>query len=65
MEKVDKKLIDIYELLGDYLEKAGYFEEDEDDVKEETEENEENKDEKNEKNETYSEEEVQEILNRE
>lgn len=62
MEKVDKKLIDIYELLGDYLEKAGYFEEDEDDVKEETEENEENKDEKNE---TYSEEEVQEILNRE
>ena len=62
MEKVDKKLIDIYELLGDYLEKAGYFEEDVDDVKEETEENEENKDEKKE---TYSEEEVQEILNRE
>lgn len=62
MEKVDKKLIDIYELLGDYLEKAGYFEKDEDDVKEETEENEENKDEKNE---TYSEEEVQKILNRE
>ena len=63
MEKVDKKLIDIYELLGDYLEKAGYFEEeDADDVKEETEENEENKDENKE---TYSEEEVQEILNRE
>lgn len=63
MEKVDKKLIDIYELLGDYLEKAGYFEEEDvDDVKEETEENEENKDEKKE---TYSEEEVQEILNRE
>lgn len=65
MEKVDEKLIDIYELLGDYLEKAGYFEEeddDEDEVKEETEENEKNKDEKDE---TYSEEEVQEILNRE
>ena len=62
MEKVDEKLVDIYELLGDYLEKAGYFEEDVDDVKEETEENEENKDEKKE---TYSEEEVQEILNRE
>ena len=63
MEKVDEKLVDIYELLGDYLEKAGYFEEEDvDDVKEETEENEENKDEKKE---TYSEEEVQEILNRE
>lgn len=60
MEKVDEKLIDIYELLGDYLEKAGYFEEeDKDEVKEETEEN------KDKKNETYSEEEVQEILNRE
>lgn len=63
MEKVDEKLIDIYELLSDYLEKAGYFEEeDKDEVKEETEETEENKDKKNE---TYSEEEVQEILNRE
>lgn len=63
MEKVDEKLIDIYELLGDYLEKAGYFEEeDKAEVKEETEETEENKDKKNE---TYSEEEVQEILNRE
>lgn len=63
MEKVDEKLVDIYELLGDYLEKAGYFKEEvEDEVKEETEENEENKDKKNE---TYSEEEVQEILNRE
>lgn len=63
MEKVDEKLVDIYELLGDYLEKAGYFEEeDKGEVNEETEENEENKDEKKE---TYSEEEVQEILNRE
>lgn len=62
MEKVDKKLIDIYELLGDYLEKAGYFEEKEEEVKEEPEENEENNDEKDE---TYTEEEVQEILNRE
>lgn len=62
MEKVDKKLIDIYELLGDYLEKAGYFEEKDEEVKEATEENEENNDEKNE---TYTEEEVQEILNRE
>lgn len=62
MEKVDKKLIDIYELLGDYLEKAGYFEEKEEEVKEEPEENEENNDENKE---TYTEEEVQEILNRE
>ena len=63
MKNLDEKLVNIYELLGDYLEKAGYFEEeDADDVKEETEENEENKDEKKE---TYSEEEVQEILNRE
>ena len=66
MKNLDEKLVNIYELLGDYLEKAGYFEEEDvDDVKEETEENEENKDEKNKKNETYSEEEVQEILNRE
>lgn len=63
MKNLDEKLVNIYELLGDYLEKAGYFEEEDvDDVKEETEENEENKDEKKE---TYSEEEVQEILNRE
>ena len=63
MKNLDEKLVNIYELLGDYLEKAGYFEEeDADDVKEETEENKENKDEKKE---TYSEEEVQEILNRE
>lgn len=62
MEKVDEKLIDIYELLGDYLEKAGYFEEKEAEDKEEPEENEENNDEKDE---TYTEEEVQEILNRE
>ena len=63
MKNLDEKLVNIYELLGDYLEKAGYFEEEDvDDVKEETEENKENKDEKKE---TYSEEEVQEILNRE
>ena len=63
MKNLDEKLVDIYELLSDYLEKAGYFEEeDKDDIKEETEETEENKDEKKE---TYSEEEVQEILNRE
>lgn len=62
MKNLDEKLVNIYELLGDYLEKAGYFEEKEEDVKEEPEENEENNDEKDE---TYTEEEVQEILNRE
>lgn len=62
MEKVDKKLIDIYELLGDYLENAGYFEEKEEEVKEEPEVNEEDNDEKEE---TYTDEEVQEVLNRE
>lgn len=59
MKNLDEKLVNIYELLGDYLEKAGYFEEKEEEVKEEPEENEENNDE------TYTEEEVQEILNRE
>ncbi len=62
MKNLDEKLVNIYELLGDYLEKAGYFEEKEEEVKEESEENEENNDEKDE---TYTEEEVQEILNRE
>jgi len=62
MKNLDEKLVNIYELLGDYLEKAGYFEEKEEEVKEEPEENEENNDEKDE---TYTEEEVQEILNRE
>ena len=62
MKNLDEKLVNIYELLGDYLEKAGYFEEKEKEVKEEPEENEENNDEKDE---TYTEEEVQEILNRE
>lgn len=63
MKNLDEKLVNIYELLGDYLENVGYFEEDDkDEVKEETEETEENKDEKKE---TYSEEEVQKILNRE
>lgn len=62
MKNLDEKLVNIYELLGDYLEKAGYFEEKEEEVKEEPEENEENNDEKDK---TYTEEEVQEILNRE
>lgn len=62
MEKVDEKLIDIYELLGDYLEKAGYFEEKEAEDKEVDDEVDDDNDEKEE---TYTEEEVQEILNRE
>lgn len=62
MEKVDEKLIDIYELLGDYLEKAGYFEEKEAEDKEVDDDND---DKDGDKDETYTEEEVQEILNRE
>lgn len=62
MKNLDEKLVNIYELLGDYLEEVGYFEEKEEEVKEEPEDNEENNDEKDE---TYTEEEVQEILNRE
>lgn len=64
MKNLDEKLVNIYELLSDYLEEVGYFEEKEDkeEVKEEPEENEENNDEKDE---TYTDEEVQEILNRE
>lgn len=66
MEKIDKKLIDIYEVLGDYLEKAGYFDEKEEkeaEVSEEVSEEPENEDEND--NETYTDEEVTEILNRE
>lgn len=63
MEKIDKKLIDIYEVLGDYLEKAGYFDEKEAEVSEEVSEEPENEDEND--NETYTDEEVTEILNRE
>ena len=62
MEKVDEKLIDIYELLGDYLEKAGYFEEKEVEDKEVDDEVDVDNDDKDE---AYTEEEVQEILNRE
>ena len=63
MEKVDEKLIDIYELLGDYLEKAGYFEEKE--VEDDKEVDVDNDEKDDDKDETYTEEEVQEILNRE
>lgn len=63
MEKIDKKLIDIYEVLGDYLEKAGYFDEKEEKEAEVSEEIPENEDEND--NETYTDEEVTEILNRE
>ena len=65
MKNLDEKLVNIYELLSDYLEEVGYLEEKEDkkeEVKEELAENDENNDEKDE---TYTEEEVQEILNRE
>ena len=64
MKNLDEKLVNIYELLSDYLEEVGYFEEKEDkeEVKEELAENDENDDEKDE---TYTDEEVQEILNRE
>ena len=65
MEKIDKKLIDIYEILGDYLEKAGYFDEKEEKEAEVSEEVAENEDENDNENETYTDEEVTEILNRE
>lgn len=69
MKNLDEKLVNIYELLSDYLEEVGYFEEKEDkeEVKEELAENDEmdDMDDKDDKDETYSEEEVQEILNRE
>lgn len=64
MKNLDEKLVNIYELLSDYLEEVGYLEEKEDkeEVKEEL--SEEN-DDMDDKDETYTEEEVQEILNRE
>lgn len=71
MKNLDEKLVNIYELLSDYLEEVGYLEEKEDkkeEVKEELAENDENDDDmvdKDDKDETYTEEEVQEILNRE
>lgn len=67
MEKIDKKLIDIYEVLGDYLEKAGYFDEKEENEAEVSEEvsTEEPENEDENDNKTYTDEEVTEILNRE
>lgn len=70
MKNLDEKLVNIYELLSDYLEEVGYLEEkkDKEEVKEELTENDENDDDmvdKEDKDETYTEEEVQEILNRE
>ena len=64
MKNLDEKLVNIYELLSDYLEEVGYLEEKEDkeEVKEELVENDDDMDDKDE---TYTEEEVQEILNRE
>ena len=51
MKNLDEKLVNIYELLSDYLEEVGYLEEKEDkkeEVKEELAENDENNDEKDE-----------------
>lgn len=64
MKNLDEKLVNIYELLSDYLEEVGYLEEKEDkeEVKEELVKNDDDMDDKDE---TYTEEEVQEILNRE
>lgn len=64
MKNLDEKLVNIYELLSDYLEEVGYLEEKEDkeEVKEELAKNDDDMDDKDE---TYTEEEVQEILNRE
>lgn len=68
MKNLDEKLVNIYEMLSDYLEEVGYLEEKEDkkeEVKEELAENDEKDDDMDDKDETYTEEEVQEILNRE
>ena len=64
MKHLDEKLVDIYELLSDYLEEVGYLEEKEDkEVDDEVVVDNDDKD--DDKEETYTEEEVQEILNRE
>ena len=64
MKYLDEKLVDIYELLSDYLEEVGYLEEKEDkEVDDEVVVDNDDKD--DDKEETYTEEEVQEILNRE
>lgn len=66
MKNLDEKLVNIYELLSDYLEEVGYLEEKEVEDKEVDDEVDvDNDDKDDDKDETYTEEEVQEILNRE